>query len=158
MSDKGLQQKIRATERFLQAIELCIDHKIIKSMRQLAPEIGLHPSALTAMKSGSGRYVGVENIILLCEKYPVNREFILTGTGAVLKDGERPTPMTATISEIEPSLVTQLYEALDGLEGETATTLKTLVNRLIDENQAQKDKIITLMNDLIELQTIIKVR
>lgn len=153
MTDQGLEQKVRATERFIHAIDMLVQHKLVKSLRALAPEIGLHPSAITAMKSGSGRYVGVENIILLCDKYPVSQDYILKGQGAALMDEASPQ---AQMPEITPSLISQLYEACDQLEGETAGQVKALIGHLIDENIRQKDKIIELMNDLMQLQVILR--
>lgn len=73
-------------ERFEKAVELLLSEKLAVSKADIAQGLGIKPSAFTEILSGRNQ-VSADKILMLCERFPVNSEFIFYGKGAILRSG-----------------------------------------------------------------------
>lgn len=71
-------------ENLISVCQHIIDVGLARSFSQIAKTCGKTPQYFTDLKAGKSQY-SLSFLDILCEKYPVNRDFVLTGEGEMLK-------------------------------------------------------------------------
>lgn len=76
-----LKRAREITDRFLQAVDRLVILGKIKSVRQLCLEVGYPEPHYSRFRTDKARTVPTWFIGFICDKYPVNADWLLTGRG-----------------------------------------------------------------------------
>ena len=99
-----------------------IDTGVARSFSQIAKACGKTTQYFTDLKSGKAQY-SLSFLDLLCDKYPVNKSFVLTGEGEMLRENSAETPQ-----HIDFSALMELIKSQQKVIENLSDTVKNLTD------------------------------
>lgn len=111
------------------------------SEREFANRIGVNPKTLNQQFKGE-RSISLDSILAILSSFEdISAEWLLRGSGEMLKDTQ--SPPSAANSDTEPkfSTTSAMYETLIKDRDEQIEELKAEVNKLIGENNVMREQL-----------------